>query len=510
MTKQATEEFEQEIIETGEVEEARMVLGDREKIRYAGVIRAGVKLPKNSCTAAEKEKFRMLEAEGLPYDDIDKQLGGTPKSGKSKLFPSNADHFIIRECDYNRPADAQYILKEFAGDDGKVRRIPVWFPVDDINVAIPHGFMAFDGSSSVRASSYYEGDTLMLKYVSKDKNILVPKKGDWVSVPFDPDAPPSDAPSGIDFCGMYRVYIPGIKGLSEIIVPTKSWYGLGDAVAVLRRARSIRGRFNGLLDGKPFLELCKVQQTVKAPDGKKQKQWIITLECSVDAAELERDAGSRVVRGKNSMQLLNGRRPATTLTAAMISNEAAALDAAHIAAAVDDGPTYETDEPAHEEFTGEPVVAHLISPAQAEEIDKKIQDYGVDYGRFLQFLGVQEIWQIEQASFGTAIAALENKRRQNEAKQAAAPAKHTTAAEGEQPSLLGGTSTGAGNSGAKNMNSIAAELAANKISCQMDESSGTIFVKLNATDTISRDLVKGLGFRWDGSAKRWYWQKAAA
>lgn len=299
------------VLETGDEEEVRTILGDREKIRHTGIIRAGVKVPKNTCTPAEKAKFKQLEAEGLPYDEIDKALGGKPKSKESKLFPTNVDYFVIRDCDFRRPADAQMIRDKYADADGHVRRIPIWFTVGDLDKAIPHNFRAFDGNGNVRAYSYYNHNQLVLKYAPK--SIRDPKKTDWIEVSFDPEKPPADCYK-IEFGGLYRVNIPDIRGLGEIVVPTKSWYGLGDAVAQLKRVRqpNLLGRFDGMFKGKPFLELCKVEEWVKDPDGKRVRQWIITVELSIDPAELAVYAEEKRDRGIIGLNTLNGaRRPAS-------------------------------------------------------------------------------------------------------------------------------------------------------------------------------------------------------
>ena len=108
-----------------------------------------------------------------------------------------------------------------------------------------------------------------------------------------------------------RKILNGLRGLEEVIVPTKSWYGLGYSVATLRRVRSVLGRFDGLVNGQPIFELCKVPEEVITPDGKKQKQWIVTLELSIDPIELARYAEPAAVaaRSASALSLLTGRRP---------------------------------------------------------------------------------------------------------------------------------------------------------------------------------------------------------
>jgi hypothetical protein len=306
------------IIETGDLEEARSILGDREKIRYAGIIRAGVKIPKNSCTAEEKKKFLELEAQGLPYDEIDRQIGGEPKTAKSKLFPTNVDNFVIRDCDFRRPSDAAYIREHFKDTDGKVRRLPVWLATDVLDQVIPHNFRAFGGDGSLRCVSFYDGDDLKFKYIKK--GVTNPKTEDWQILDSDDeDAATKACGYKVQFGGLYKVNIPGLRGLGEILVPTRSWYGMGDAYAQLKKVRQLLGRFNGLLNGEPFLELCKVQETVKDPSGKKVKQWLITIELAVDPMELARHAENTLTRGRAALSLFNSQPAAAAYAAAHVT-----------------------------------------------------------------------------------------------------------------------------------------------------------------------------------------------
>lgn len=305
-----------EILMGGDEDEARMILGDRESISVAGVIRAGLKVPKNNCTDAQKKRFYELEKEGLPYDEIDKLLGGTPKSKSSKLFPKNVDHFVIRACDFRRPSDAEYLVNNFADSDGKVRRIRIWSPKDQISEIIPHSFKAFDGNNSVRAFTCYEDCKFVLKYLPMSVG-KQPKPSDWKTVPFNPDDPkniPKDCPP-VKFGGQFRVHVPGIKGIGDIVLTTNSWYGLGDAVAALKDVRKVRGRISGLFRGEPFLELAKVPMIVKTPEGERQKQYVVTVDLCVDLMDIVHDREESVVRGSRAVNIFNG-SPLSQSTAA--------------------------------------------------------------------------------------------------------------------------------------------------------------------------------------------------
>lgn len=298
-------------VESDEFEDVHMILGDREKVRYAGVIRGGVKVPKKSCSADEIKLFKELEEQGMNYDDIDRKIGGEPKSAKSKLVPKNVDHFVIRDEDFNKPADAQMIRKKYADTDGKVRRIPIWFATGDLERVIPHSFKAFDGGENLRATSYYKGDVLTCRFVPK--GVINPKKDEWQEKPCNPDNCSALAGKKCSFGGFFRFNIPGVKGIGGIIVPTKSWYGLGDAVAVLKKVRELHGRFDGLFQDQTFLELVKVPETVRCPDGSKKTQFIITLELSIDPMELAmyNSPQSTALRASAALRALTGAPPVT-------------------------------------------------------------------------------------------------------------------------------------------------------------------------------------------------------
>lgn len=298
------------IIESGSEEEIRMILGGREGIRHAGIIRAGKQRPLAKCTKEEVALFEKLEAEGMSYDDINRAMGGTPKSKESKLTTTNTDYFVLRESDFKKPSDCAYIMSHYADPDGKVRRLPIFLTVSDIDKAIPHGFTAFDGKGNIRCKSFYDGDDLKFRYL--EKSVAVSKPSDWKILDSDDEDEATKACGyKVTFSGMYRVNVVGLRGIGEIIIPNRSWYGMGDAVAVLNKIKKRLGRIDGLLNGEPFLELCKVQEFVKH-EGKKVKQSIITLELSVDPMEIERYAEKTLTRGARALALFNGTKPERT------------------------------------------------------------------------------------------------------------------------------------------------------------------------------------------------------
>jgi hypothetical protein len=304
-----------EILETGDLNEVnavlaanRTILGDRQRIRQAGVIRPGIKIPVSSASSAQKALYEKLNAEGVDFDTIDAEMQKLVKgSAKSVLRPTNVDYFVVRDSDFARPADAQFIRETYADPDGKIRRIPIWFPNNDKSQSIPHNFAAFDGAHNIRCYSFYEGNKpLQFKYLPKDIK-GAGNANDWRTLETDDEDEATKACGyKVQFGGRYHFYIKGVKSVGDIVLPTRSWYGLRDGVAVLDRVQTVFGRFNNTYQGESFLELVKVKMKVKTPEGKRQYQWVVTIETRVDLAELSEYNQNRSARGQVGITLING------------------------------------------------------------------------------------------------------------------------------------------------------------------------------------------------------------
>lgn len=298
-----------DLLENADDRDVKMILGDRYRIRPAGRIRPGIKAPVGTCSPEQKALYKKLFAEHVGFDTIDTEmLKLEPKgsSRKSCLRPANCDFFVVNDSDFSRPSDAELIRSRYADADGCVRRIPVWFSASERHRAIPHAFTAFDMGGNLRCVSFYDGDRLKFRYLPRE--VKVAKTEDWRILDSDDEDEATKACGlKVSLTGAYHVQIPGVRSVGGVLVNTKSWFGLSDALAVLREVRRILGRFDGLFNGEPFLELVKVQQTMKV-DGKTTKQWIVTLELSVDMMELARYAEPQRVasRGLAAIRVLSG------------------------------------------------------------------------------------------------------------------------------------------------------------------------------------------------------------
>jgi len=157
----------------------------------------------------------------------------------------------------------------------------------------------------------------------------------------------------------------------------------------------------------------------------------------------------------------------------------------------------QTEEPS----MADPVIDTAITPSQCAELSEKITAYGVDYEKFLGFMEVKSLADITQGNFGKANTALESKRRQNEA-----AAQKATQESAGQSSLFGSEAAepAATPSG---MNEVINSLMAKKLNPQIDEANGVIIVKLSYGDSENKEVLKGLGFKYDAPNKTWKWTK---
>lgn len=283
------------VLDAGDLAEVRMILGDRDRVKHAGVIRPGIKIPLQSCTKEQIATYHEMLDAGAGFGVIDKKLvemrpkNTQGRDARSWLRPANADHFTIRPEDFRRPGDAERLVRDYQDADGKVRRLPVWFALGEIHRVIPHNYRGFSGGGIVRFSSSYAPDgNLRCRYLPQGAK--VPGKDAYQ----ERACPGLDDPQKCEdykakrcaFGGLIRCNVPGVSGVGEVIVPTQSWNGLGESIANLRRVRDVFGRFHGLFHGGPFLELVKVREMVRTAEGKRQEQWVIVVEPSVPIEEL--------------------------------------------------------------------------------------------------------------------------------------------------------------------------------------------------------------------------------
>ncbi len=301
------------IVETGDLHEVSMILGNRERIRHAGVIRPGIKIPLSGCSDKQKKIYSDMLDEGHGFEAIDAamlQAADKSYTKKTCLRPANSDYFTIRDEDFKRPEDAEFIRKTYADPDGKVRKIKCWFSSSDISRVMPHNFRAFS-AGGLRCVSFYEHGRLKFRYLPKGFT-GVPNAEDWkVLDSCDEEEASRLCGVKVAFGGLYSFAIDGVRGAGDIVCPTQSWYGLGESMAIFKSLLSRYGKFDGMLNGEMFFELRKDPVMVKTPDGKKQQQYVVVLDLCVSRGDLERyySPASVAARSASALSLLTGKVP---------------------------------------------------------------------------------------------------------------------------------------------------------------------------------------------------------
>jgi hypothetical protein len=289
------------ILEDGDEEYIASVstlLGPEYRLQRGGVIRPGIMKPKNNCTDDDKAKYEAMLAEGATWDEIDRALGVDGR-GKSKLVPSNVDYFSVRPRDCVNQKHAQKIHDMYADPDGKLRELPVIFPVNEWWKIIDHSLRCF-GQSGIRFRSKFkevycnnQKDAVRVCQYPMEEAGKVFGGRKWAERPCDPDTCREYQSGECKFGGTLSFYIPGISGIGVWVLPTTSWYSLLNIKSALQY---IAGVTNGQLaklfykDDPLFLlqKVCREISVVDPKTGKatRREQWLINLDVSVDMASL--------------------------------------------------------------------------------------------------------------------------------------------------------------------------------------------------------------------------------
>ncbi|MDO9529663.1 MAG: hypothetical protein Q7J27_10960 [Syntrophales bacterium] len=293
------------------------LLGPKYLLPKAGVIRPGIMVLKAGCTPQDEKVYKDMTAKGAPWDDINKALGVDGKL-KSKMTPANVDYFTVNAGDCLFPENAAIIKKLYADKDGKVRRIPVWFPVNEWWKIMPHSLRCW-GQSGIKFMSDIKITGNMVENICRFPMNSEPGKRifggrQWGTRPCSPEDCREYQAGECKFGGMVQFYIPGAKGVGIWVLPTTSWYSLVAIKSVLQDVSRITGgRLARLFDSdrKPVFQLTKTEEIVSAIDTKtgkptQRKQYLIYLDLTVDMTELALIYESRnlTIRGIKAAAML--------------------------------------------------------------------------------------------------------------------------------------------------------------------------------------------------------------
>ncbi|OPY84311.1 MAG: hypothetical protein A4E65_00305 [Syntrophorhabdus sp. PtaU1.Bin153] len=311
------------------------LLGPKFNLPKAGIIRPGIMRLKKGVSAGDEAVYKQMVADGATWDDIDKRLG-KDGSNKSKLTPQNADYFSIRPRDCSDPRNVDLIHQLYADkSDGKLRSLPVWFPVNEWWNIIPHSLRCFGTNGIKYKSSFREHRNGKVDVVRVCEYPLELKVGQrvfggrqWGERPCDPNTCPEYQKGDCKFGGTIQFYIPGVKGMGVWVLPTTSWYSL---VRIKSALEAVSGMTGGRLarlfvGGKTPFILRKIYDEISTIDTKtgqpvRRSQWLIVLDIEIDMFELAQAYEERQVlsRGQRATGMLTGTPPNRSERAALSS-----------------------------------------------------------------------------------------------------------------------------------------------------------------------------------------------
>jgi hypothetical protein len=199
------------------------------------------------------------------------------------------DFFTPQINSFDDLRDSTLLVDKYADPDGHIRRLPLWFHDDDLDLIAPHGLRLFKGNA-LKCRNTTQNGGLHAIYTDTD--------GRWaekICVPEDcPDYQAS--PKRCRFGGQLYFYVPGQLSPNPLRLVTTSLNGYRLIWSALMQVMRIRGRISLTHKGKTFFELIKVRQMVQRKEGDKLvrvPQWLPALSLNVDPMELICDDGPR-------------------------------------------------------------------------------------------------------------------------------------------------------------------------------------------------------------------------
>jgi len=280
------------------------------RIPTGGKIRPGIMVLTRK--AAEQPEAKAIYtqgvAEGRSFEAIEKALAQALPQLKSPLVPRNVPWFTVRGADFPNPEIAREILDTYGEDRGqghRLYRFPVVFPSDHWQTVMPHELAAWS-THEKRFWSQYSPDGLV-RHCMHHAPVPVDHTGRRTIRIFggrktmqreenggicNPESCPEYQAHQCNLTGRFLFFIPGIRSISALELPTTSFYAMSAAIQRFQAIAQMRGgRISGFLgrDRTTFF-LTKVLKEVPRIDEQgravRVPQWIIELEAPVDVTAL--------------------------------------------------------------------------------------------------------------------------------------------------------------------------------------------------------------------------------
>jgi hypothetical protein len=304
-----------------------------DRIPTGGKIRPGIMVLTRKAAehAQAKTIYAQGVAEGRSFEQIERALTEALPQLKSPLAPRNVPWFTVRAQDFAHPEIAQQILDAYGEDRGHGRRLyrfPAVFPSDHWQSVMPHELACWT-THEKRYWSQYAPDGLA-RHCMRHAPVPVDDTGRRTirifggrkAVPrednggiCDPEVCPEYQARQCNLTGRFLFFIPGVRTISALELPTTSFYAMSRAVQRLQAVAQLRGgRVSGFLgrDRATFF-LTKVLKDVAHIDEQgravRAPQWIIELEAPVDVTALLRereDEEAVLLQAQLATQVLEG------------------------------------------------------------------------------------------------------------------------------------------------------------------------------------------------------------
>ncbi len=287
-----------------------LFLGDAFKIERMGVVRPGIRVPKRNCPQDLVALYGRLVEEGKTWDEIDEKLGLDPEKN-SWLTPRNVDFFWVGRGDCHADiSHAELIRKLYADSDGKIRKISIRFPFDDINKMIAVKLSCTSGG--LRFLGKFHDGRLMCEDMTaagqREKNRAQVFNRKQILKPCVPDQCEFYREAACRMHGGFIFNITGVPGLGVWAIYTRSAHNSMVYIrTMLQKIRDLAKDYCGLseIPGGLF-HLKKIKGRVSW-DGK--RQYLITIGSDYDVDQLEHILAEKHSRKKMVASVATARKP---------------------------------------------------------------------------------------------------------------------------------------------------------------------------------------------------------
>jgi hypothetical protein len=303
------------------------------RIPTGGKIRPGIMVLTRQAAAHPDAKAIYLQGldAGQSFAQIERTLVEALPQFSSPLVPRNVPWFTVRAQDFANPEMAQQILNAHGEDRGEGRRLyrfPVVFPSDHWQTVMPHELATWATHEKRYWSQY--GPDGVVRHCMQHAPVPVDATGRRTirifggrkAVPreenggiCDPEACPEYQNSQCTLRGRFLFFMPGVRSISALELPTTSFYAMSRAVQRFQAVAQMRGgRISGFLGRKrATFYLTKVLKDVAHIDAQgkavRRPQWIVELEAPIDVTALLRereDAETVVQQADHAAHVLEG------------------------------------------------------------------------------------------------------------------------------------------------------------------------------------------------------------